>query len=80
MTNERIAAIALGSELGFIVFWLVPHTAALSLMSTLLVVAGSIALVTLVARGIAARFGIDDPWREIGLYSNWDLELAEICA
>ncbi|MBC9226326.1 hypothetical protein GL325_08335 [Aeromicrobium sp. 636] len=80
MTNEHIAAIALGSEMGFLVFWLVPHTAALSLMSTLLVVVGSVALVTLIARGIAARFGIDDPWREIGLDAGWDLELAEICA
>ncbi|GAA3544065.1 hypothetical protein AFL01nite_17180 [Aeromicrobium flavum] len=80
MTNERIAATAAGGELGFLMFCLVPHAAALGFVTTLLATLGSAAVVAVVARIVAARFGVDDPWREVGLDPMWDLSLAELSA
>jgi hypothetical protein len=80
MTNERIAATAAGGVLGFIVLCLVPHVATLGFATTLLLTVGSAAVAAAVARVVAARFGVDDPWREIGLDPLWDLSLAELSA
>lgn len=80
MTNERIAATAAGGELGFLMFYLVPHAAALGTMAALALTIGSTVVAAVIARAVAARFGEDDPWREVGLDPLWDLSLAELSA
>ena len=80
MTNERIAATAAGGELGLIVFLLVPHAAALGIALTLALAVASTVVVAVAARVVIARFGADDPWREVALDPAWDLSLSELSA
>ncbi|SKB08516.1 hypothetical protein [Aeromicrobium choanae] len=80
MTNERIAATAAGVELGLLVFLLVPHAAALGIALTFALAVASTLVVAVAARVVIARFGADDPWRDLGLDPAWDLSLSELSA
>jgi len=80
MTNEHIAATAAGGELGFLAFLLAPHAAALGIALTLAAVLASLVGAASAARLVIARFGADDPWREVALDQAWDLSLQELSA